>query len=78
MVKKQKRKDKIVFKKSFYNLNSIKEALQDFKDVCEGRLIKKKNNIEVILKAKNKEFENNLDKEFCNYVLGLMKNKALV
>ena len=78
MAKKQKRKDKIVLKKSFYNLDTVKEALDDFKGVCEGKIIAKKNNIEVFLEAKNKNLEKSLNNEFCNYVLGLMKNKALV
>ncbi|MBW2977579.1 HxsD-like protein [Candidatus Woesearchaeota archaeon] len=78
MVKKQKTKDKLVLKKNFYDLNAVKEALNDFKKVCEGKIINKKDNIEIFLKAKNKNFENNLSNEFCNYVLGLMKNRALV
>lgn len=78
MVKKQKKANKIVLKKSFYDLNTVKEALKDFKEICEGKTISKKGNIEISLKSKNKDFEKNLNNEFCNYILGLMKNKALV
>jgi len=73
-----RRKNKIVLKRRFYDSGSIKEALKDFKEICSGKLSNKKNTIEIQLKAKNKEFKNNLDSEFCNYVLGLMKNKSLV
>jgi len=78
MVKKQKKANKIILKKSFYDLNSVKEALKDFKKVCESNVIIKKNSIEVILKPNKIYLENNLTNEFCNYVLGLMKNKSLV
>jgi len=78
MAKNQKKENKITFKKSLYDLDSVKEALKDFEKVCENSITNKKKCIEVTLKAKNKGLENNLNNEFCNYVLGLMKNKALV
>jgi hypothetical protein len=78
MAKNQIKRNKILLKKSFYDLNAVKEALEDFKEVCEGKIINKKSQIEINLKPKNKDFNNILRNEFCNYVLGLMKNKALV
>ena len=60
--------------KKFYDLNAIKEALEDFKEVCEGKILN--DTIEVQLNPKGDI--NNLDGEFCNYVLGLMKNNMLV
>lgn len=68
------RKMKIKLNKEFYDEDVIKEALKDFEEVCEGKIIN--NDIEVELGPK--EDTSNLKEEFCNYVLGLMKNKGLV
>lgn len=58
----------------FYNKESVEEALNDFKGVCKGRMLN--GDIEVELEPKEKV--KMLKEEFCNYVLGLMKNKMLV
>ncbi len=65
---------KIKLNNEFYNKGIVKEALKDFKGVCEGKILN--NNIEVELKPK--EEIKYLKEEFCNYVLGLMKNKSIV
>lgn len=65
---------KLKLNKRFYNKGAVEEALNDFKAVCKGKVLN--NNIEVELKAK--EDIKNLEEEFCNYVLALMKNKTLV
>lgn len=65
---------KLRLNNKFYSREAIEEALKDFKEVCQGKIIN--DLIEVELESK-KEFRN-LKEEFCNYVLGLMKNKALV
>ncbi len=73
---------RILLNSKFYNKNSVEEALKDFKGVCEGRILNNeptainKKDIEVELKPKEEIKE--LEEEFCNYVLGLMKNKMLV
>lgn len=58
----------------FYNKEAIKEALKDFREVCNGKILN--NVIEIELEPKEKV--ENLQEEFCNYVLGLMKNKIMV
>lgn len=65
---------RIKLNKKFYNKEIVKEALDDFKKVCEGKILN--DNIEVELEPK--ENVEMLREEFCNYVLGLMKNKVLV
>ena len=65
---------KIRLNRGFYNKDTIKEALNDFKNVCKGRILN--NSIEIELESK--EEVPHLEEEFCNYVLGLMKNKTLV
>lgn len=60
--------------KKLYNKEAVKEAINEFSRICEGRIVNDK--IEVILKPKKKT--EHLEEEFCNYVLGLMKNKTLV
>lgn len=65
---------RIKLNKEFYDEESIGEALRDFDGVCEGRIID--DSIEVELEPK--EEVEQLKEEFCNYVLGLMKNRTLV
>ena len=68
------RKMKIKLNNQFYNEESVREALIDFKEICQGDFLN--NSIEVELEPK--EEVKQLKEEFCNYVLGLMKNKTLV
>lgn len=63
---------RIKLNNKFYKKQIIKEALNDFKEVCEGEILN--DSIEVELKPK--ENVERLEEEFCNYVLGLMKNKV--
>ena len=65
---------KLKLNSNFYNKEAIIEALNDFKDVCEGKILNGDMEIELQPKEENK----NLKQEFCNYVLGLMKNKIMV
>ena len=65
---------KIKLNNKFYNKEAVKEALIDFKDVCKGNILN--DSMEIELEAK--ENVKQLHGEFCNYVLGLMKNKTLV
>jgi hypothetical protein len=65
---------KITLNKNFYTVEAIKEALHDYEEVCRGRVIN--DNIEIELESK--EELQDLQEEFCNYVLGLMKNKTAI
>jgi hypothetical protein len=65
---------KIKLNNKFYNKAVVEEALNDFKDVCEGNILSDKIEVELEPKIKNEMLKN----EFCNYVLGLMKNKIQV
>ena len=58
----------------FYNEKAVKEALNDFKDICKGKILNNRMEIELEPKEEIKQ----LKEEFSNYVLGLMKNKGLV
>ena len=58
----------------FYNGDAIKNALKDFKDICEGEILNNSFEIKLI----PKENVENIKKEFSNYVLGLMKNDLMV
>jgi len=70
-VKGKNKRMKIKLNNKFYDKETVKEALKAFEDVCKGNIID--DAIEVELEADDK-----LKDEFCNYVLGLMKNKNLV
>jgi hypothetical protein len=60
--------------RKFYSETAVREALNDFKHVCKGRIVSEAMAIEILPKD-NVPF---LKEEFYNYVLALMKNKALV
>jgi len=65
---------KIKLNKEFYNQDIVKVALNDFKKVCDGKIL----NDDLEIEFEPKEKIENLQEEFCNYVLGLMKNKIMV
>ena len=67
-------KMRIKLNSNFYDRGSIEEALRDFKDVCSGSILD--NSFEIELEPR--EEADKLKEEFCNYILGLMKNKTLV
>ncbi len=69
-----KGKMKVKLNNKFYSRRIIEGALKDFKEVCDGKILN--NSLEIELNPK--ENVDKLDDEFCNYVLGLMKNKNLV
>ena len=73
----EKEEIRIKLNKDFYDINAIKDALSDFKKVCEGR-VEDSEGVVVILRPKEKVSKEELSSEFCNYVLGMMKNKAYV
>ena len=61
----------MILNNKFYDKEAIEEALKDFAEVCTGKIISQKFEIEL------KSDIENIEEEFCNYVLGLMKNKGL-
>ncbi len=65
---------RIKLNNKFYSKEIIEEALKDFKEVCDGKIL----NDSLEIELKPKENVDKLNNEFCNYVLGLMKNKMLV
>ena len=79
MAKKQKKSEaRIELNKRFYDVKSVKESANDFKGVCSCKINVKGGRINVKLIPKNAIDSNVLCLEFCNYVLALMKGKALV
>ena len=64
----------INFNRDFYNLESIKKTIRDYKGLADFDIKLGKKNIKVNLKNINPESKDIIKEEFCNYVLGLMKN----
>ncbi|MBO06188.1 MAG: HxsD-like protein [Candidatus Woesearchaeota archaeon] len=64
---------KIRLNNKFYDKETIKTALDDFKEACDGKIL----NDEIEVKLEPKEAINDLEGEFCNYVLGLIKNRQV-
>ena len=82
-------KIKIKLSKEFYKKEAIETALEDFKDICEGIIITsnqtedkdkrdKDERYTIIELMPKKEIKEPLKEEFCNYVLGIMKNNNLL
>lgn len=65
---------KIDFNKKFYNPKFIKEAAEAYKKLADFRIEIKRESIKVILKNIDPDCRKLIKGEFCNYVLGLMKN----
>lgn len=63
--------------KSFYSIEAIKEALNDFSDVCKGVITKDEPLFVEITLEPCVQDKQDLEGEFGNYVLGLMNNKYL-
>jgi hypothetical protein len=62
--------------KNFYSVDAIKEALNDFKDICKGVIAREEQSfVEIRLEPCVQSVY--LEREFCNYLLGLMNNKYL-
>lgn len=64
----------ISFNRNFYNLESIKKAIRAYKGLADFDVSRDKKNIKVKLRNINPESKDVIEEEFCNYVLGLMKN----
>ncbi len=64
----------INFNRNFYNLKSIKKAIRDYKGLADFDIKVGKKNIRVNLKNIDLESKNVIKEEFCNYILGLIKN----
>lgn len=64
----------INFNKSFYTIDAIKKAIQGYKGIADFNIISNKKENKVELKNVDPESKDIIKQEFCNYVLGLMKN----
>ena len=64
----------INFNKNFYTVKVIKEAIQDYKGIADFNMISSKKENKVEIKNIDPKSEDVIKQEFCNYVLGLMKN----
>jgi hypothetical protein len=65
---------KVRLNNKFYDAEVVEEAIRDFRGVCRGRIVNDKIEVEL----EQEEEISTLADEFCNYVLGLMKNKTIV
>ena len=63
-----------VFNKNFYNLRAVKKAIKAYQELADFQIKEHKNTVEVVMKKIDKEIEEVIEDEFCNYVLAEMKN----
>ncbi|MCK5449252.1 HxsD-like protein [Candidatus Pacearchaeota archaeon] len=61
----------------FYNIDSIEESIEDFGEVCDIFFDKCSGEIKVISFDAETSSEE-IFREFCNYVLGVMKNNQVI
>ena len=78
IINKEKSEICILLNKRLYNQNAIKDSLLDFKEISEGEIKEDRENWLIVLKPKEENILDTIGYEFCNYVLGLMKNKMIV
>ena len=64
----------INFNKDFYTIEAIKKTIQNYKGIADFNIIFNKKENMVQIKNIYPESEDMIKQEFCNYVLGLMKN----
>jgi hypothetical protein len=62
---------RIKLNRNLYCIEAVQKAIEDFKEVCDCKVLNDSIEIELV----PKENIENLEKEFYNYVLGLMKEK---
>lgn len=63
----------IRFDKKLYSLKAVKSAIKKYRNLADFGLKQKKNRIEVNLENIDKDVNNVIKDEFCNYVLYSMK-----
>lgn len=61
----------------FYNVDSIEESMGDFGEVCNIFFDKHSGDIKIISLDEEMTSEEAF-REFCNYVLGVMKNNQII
>ena len=66
----------IKFCKKVYNKKAILIAIRDFRKICGSKF--RSNKDYFIVSIYPKSAVSNLKEEFCNYVLGIMKNNRMV
>ena len=71
----EKKRIRFILSNKIYSIDAVKQAEEDFSEICDCRIINDKIEVELIPKT---EIGAPLEEEFCNYVLGLMKNKEMV
>lgn len=68
-------KMRVKLSNKFYKKEALNEAIESFKDVCECQILNDAFEIELTPKA---DFSHpDLGMEFCNFVLGITKDKML-
>jgi hypothetical protein len=70
----ERKKIVINFNKNFYTIEAIKKAIQGYKEMADFNTICSEKENKVEIENINPESEDVIKQEFCNYVLGLMKN----
>ena len=65
---------KVKLNNKFYRKEAVEESLRDFKGVLKGKIL----NDDFLIELEPEKDVDRLKEEFCNYVLGLMKNNMLI
>ncbi|RLI93382.1 MAG: hypothetical protein DRO89_00010 [Candidatus Altiarchaeales archaeon] len=74
-IDEKKNRVTVTFDTRFYEPESIRLSVNDFRDCCSAKLKSEDGKITVVLSPKSKEIDiNTLGYEFYNYVLGRMRS----
>ncbi|MFW6025278.1 MAG: HxsD-like protein [Candidatus Woesearchaeota archaeon] len=70
--------NKLTLSLDLYDLETIKESINDFKEVCDIQFNINEGEAVLTIPEEKSEESEIIQGEFCNYVLNKMKNKGLV
>jgi hypothetical protein len=76
-IQKKEKKFQIGLSKKLYTLNAIESAANEFKEISQIAIETKKNSYLITISPNGSDNARLIGYEFCNYVIGLMKEKNI-
>ena len=76
-IDQKEKKVKILLNKDFYNIEIVRKAADEFKEFGKFS-VSGRDKISILIESVDESQIGSIGYEFCNYVLGLMKNEAVV
>ena len=68
----------IILNSRFYPEAAIREAIEDFSGICNATMSTGRDGMITVILEQEETTDAPLDDEFCNYVLGISRNRDVV